>query len=127
MHTDERPLHSPTSGLNVKASVRELQQAFREAPEPELGALVGLHEAEYAGPAWMRLAGPLAMRLTKMPGWWGKAFRAPVEGADELEGENVLRRGGHLESSIPMRARVAPSRVDGRPALVVSYPPDAPY
>jgi cholesterol oxidase len=127
MHTDERPLHGPTSGLNVKASVRELQQAFREAPEPELGALVGLHEAEYAGPAWMRLAGPLAMRLTKMPGWWGKAFRAPMEGADELEGENVLRRGGNLESSIPMRARVAPSRVDGRPALVVSYPPDAPY
>src|SRR5512134_3459734 len=113
IHTDGRPLHGPTPGLNAKASARELQQAFREAPEPGLGALVGLHEAEYAGPAWMRRAGPLTMRLMKMPGWWGKAFRAPVGGADELEGENVLRRGGNLESSIPMRARIAPSRVDG--------------
>jgi hypothetical protein len=113
--------------LNTRGSLSALQRAFREAPAPELGALVGRHEGEYAGPAWLRLPSPLTMRLTRMPGWWGKAFRAPVAGADELEGENLLRRRGRLESSIPMRARIAPSRVDGRPALVVSYPPDAPF
>jgi short-subunit dehydrogenase len=122
--------HEPGAALpelNTKGSVQSLQRAFRDAPAPELGALVGRHEAEYAGPAWLRLSGPLTMRLTGMPGWWGKAFRPPTESADALEGENVLRRRGRLEPSVSMRARLAPSRVDGRPALVVSYPADAPF
>jgi hypothetical protein len=111
--------------LNTKGSVGDLQRAFREAPEPELSALVGSHEAEFVGPAWLRLPGPLTMRLTGMPGWCGKRFRAPADGGDSLEGENLLRRQGRIVGSIPMRAELAPSRVDGRPALVVSYPPDA--
>jgi hypothetical protein len=113
--------------LNTKGSLGALQRAFREAPSPELGALVGRHQGEFAGPAWLRLPGPLTMRAIGLPGWWGKEFRAPAREADELEGENLLRRGERLEPSIPMRARIAPSRVDGRPALVVSYPPDAPF
>jgi hypothetical protein len=52
-------------------------------------------------------------------------FRAPASGGDTLEGENLLHRGARLVESIPMRARIAPSRVDGRLALVISYPPDA--
>jgi uncharacterized protein len=113
-------------GVSDKHALSALQRAFREAPAPELRRLVGSHEAEFVGPAWLRLPGPLTMRLTGMPGWCGKAFHVPANGGDSLEGENLLRRHGHLEKSIPMRAEVAPSRVDGRPALVVSYPPDAP-
>jgi uncharacterized protein len=112
--------------VHDKHSLSALQRAFREAPTPELGRLVGSHEAEFVGPAWLRLPGPLTMRLTGMPGWCGKAFHVPANGGDSLEGENLLRRHGRLEGSIPMSAEVAPSRVDGRPALVVSYPPDAP-
>jgi hypothetical protein len=104
------------------ASVRELQRAFRDAPEPELDALIGTHEAEFAG--WLRLGGPLAMRVTGMPGWWGKRFRA-AGGGDSLEGENLLRRQGRLVESIPMTAQIAPSRVDGRRAILIRYPPDA--
>jgi hypothetical protein len=52
------------------------------------------------------------MRVTGMPGWWGKAFRSEV-GADPLEGENLLLRGGRLVESIPMRAQIAPE-VDSR-------------
>jgi hypothetical protein len=109
--------------LNSDGSVRALQRAFREAPAPELGALVGRHEAKFAG--WLRVGGPLSMSLTGMHGWWGKQFRAPAGGGDSLEGENLVRREGRLVESIPMRAQIAPSRVDGRPALVISYPPDA--
>jgi hypothetical protein len=65
------------------------------------------------------------MRLTGMPGWWGKRFRAPLGGGDSLDGENVLLRGGRLVDSIPMRARIGSSRVDGRLALLITYPPDA--
>jgi hypothetical protein len=110
-------------GASPRGSVHALQQAFRDAPAPELGALVGSHEATFAG--WLRLGGPLAMRLTGMPGWWGKRFRAPVGDGDSLEGENLLLRRGRLVESIPMRARIGSSRVDGRPALLISYPPDA--
>lgn len=56
------------------------RSAFREVRAPELAALVGTHEAEFAGPGWLRLAEPLTMRLTGMPGWWGKRFRAPEGG-----------------------------------------------
>lgn len=106
-----------------RVSVRALQRAFREAPAPELAALVGRHEAKFAG--WLRLGGPLAMGLTGMPGWWGKQFRAPTGGGDSLQGENLLRWRGRLVESIPMTAEIARSRVDGRPALVISYPADA--
>jgi hypothetical protein len=111
------------SELSPLWSVRALQRAFRQAPAPELAALVGDHEAEFAG--WLRLGGPLAMRLTGMPGWWGKRFRATAAGGELLEGENLLRRRGRLVESIPMTAQLGPSRVDGRLALVVKYPPDA--
>jgi hypothetical protein len=106
-----------------EGSVRALQRSFRESPVPELSALVGRHEANFAG--WLRLGGPLAMSLTGMHGWWGKRFRAPAGDRGTLEGENLLQRRGRLVASIPMTARVAPSRVDGRPAIVISYPPDA--
>jgi hypothetical protein len=111
------------SELNTKGSVRALRRAFRTAPAPELAALVGEHEAEFAG--WLRVGGPLAMRLTGMPGWWGKRFRVPAGGGERLEGENLVRRRGRLVESIPMTAQLGPSRVDGRPALVINYPPDA--
>jgi hypothetical protein len=114
---------APSSELSRRGSVRELQRAFRDAPDPELTALVGTHEAEFAG--WLRLGGPLSMSLTGMHRWWGKRFRVAGAGGDTLEGENLLRRRGRLEESIPMRARIGPSRVDGRPAIVISYPPDA--
>ena len=104
-------------------SVRALQRAFREAPAPELVALVGRHEAKFAG--WLRLVGPLSMSLTGMHGWWGKQFRRRADEEDSLEGENLLLRQERILTSIPMTARIAPSRLDSRPALQISYPPDA--
>jgi putative intracellular protease/amidase len=109
--------------VHPKGSARALQRMFREAAEPEPGALVGRHEARFS--SWLRVGGPLSMSLTGMHGWWGKQFRPQAGGGDTLEGENLLRRRGRLVESIPMTARIAPSRVDGRLALVVKYPPDA--
>jgi hypothetical protein len=65
------------------------------------------------------------MSLTGMHGWWGKQFRPRAGAGDALEGENLVRRRGRLVESIPMTARLAPSRVDGRTAIVIRYPPDA--
>jgi putative intracellular protease/amidase len=112
-----------TAELNPKGSVRKLQEMFRAAPAPELGALVGRHQANFA--SWLRVGGPLAMSLTGMHGWWGKQFRVSAAGGDSLEGENLLQRRGRIVKSIPMTAEIGNSRVDGRPALLISYPPDA--
>lgn len=103
--------------------MRELQWRFREASEPQLEALVGRHKATFAG--WLRFGGPFAMRVTGMPGWWGKQFRASGRGGERLEGENLLRRGERLVESIPMTAEIASSRVNGRPTILIKYPPDA--
>jgi hypothetical protein len=65
------------------------------------------------------------MTMTGMHGWWGKQFREPMGGGHTLQGENLVRRRGRLEESIPMTAQIGPSRVDGRPAILIDYPPDA--
>jgi putative intracellular protease/amidase len=113
------------SELDPGRSVPALRRAFRDAAEPTLAALEGRHEAKFAG--WLRLGGPLAMSLTGMHGWWGKQFRPAQGGGDSLEGENLLRQRGRLVESIPITAQIARSRVDGRPALVIDYPEDAPW
>ena len=105
------------------SALRTLRRTFQEAQTPTLEQLVGLRQSEFAGPLYLRALGPVAMATTGMPSWFGKRFRA--SDIDELEGENILRRGGALVGSIPMRARLEPATCDGRPALVVRYPPGA--
>jgi hypothetical protein len=105
-------------------SLRALQSAFRAAPEPTVDDLVGEHEAEFVGPAWLRAAAPLTMRLLGMPGWCGKRFD-PDSGDGILRGVNRVRRGGVVSDSIPIAARLDASRMDGRAALVITYPPEA--
>lgn len=108
-------------------SLRALREAFRVAGEPDLARLVGVHEAELVGPFWVRAAGPMTMRLGRMPGWCGKRFDADEDGDGVLHGANRVRRRGVVADSVVMTARLAASRVDRRPALVVSYPPEAPF
>lgn len=108
------------------SGLKNLHTTFAAAPEPTLEDLLGRHEAEYAGPRWIRAVGPTTMRMTGMAGWWGKEFAVGTDPL-RLEGANLVSRGGVIERSVPMTAQLQPSRVDGRAALVVSYPPDAPF
>jgi hypothetical protein len=108
-------------------SMRALRAAFRSAPEPDLADLVGTHEGEFIGPVWLRAAGPLATRLGRMPGWCGKRFAPTQDGTEHLVGVNLVRSGGRASDSVPIKAAIGPSRLDGRPALIVAYPVDAPF
>ncbi len=114
-----------SSAVKLNASVRELQEAFREARAPDLATLLGSHDGEVLGPAWLRQGAALTFRLSGMPGWCGKTFHPATSDADTLEGENLVRRHGRTEPSIPIQARIVPSRIDGRPAIVIRYPTDA--
>lgn len=106
-------------------SLSALRGAFRAAPDPALADLVGVHGAEFIGPGWLRAAAPLSMGVLGMPGWCGKRFD-PDPGDGILRGANLARsKDRAVGDSIPITARLEPSRMDGRPALVVSYPPEA--
>jgi hypothetical protein len=111
--------------LKANSSPGLVLQIFREAQEPTLDTLVGFHEGSFAGPAFVRLPAPLFMALTGMPGWFGKEFDPPGSDPALLSGRNLVWRRGAVGRSITMLAQVAPSRVDGRLALVLSYPSDA--
>ncbi len=114
--------------VSTASSLGALSAQFRAAAEPALGDLVGRHRAEMAGPFWMRLPAPLFLAVTGMPGWVGKEFASPDSpDADELVGHNLIDDRGVAEPSLPMRARVATSRLDGRAAAVLTYAPDAPF
>jgi hypothetical protein len=115
--------YRPTSA----ATLAGLREAFAAGGEVRLDLLEGLHAAEFVGPGWWRRSGPVITRLGGMPAWWGKRFWASPTQPQVLDGQNLLRRDGGLVPSFPMQARVAPSRFDGRPALVVSYPRPAPW
>lgn len=98
-----------------------LAARFRALPDPELRAIEGTHEAVFVGPAVLRAAAPRAIALGGMPRWYGKRF-AGSDDPDVLVGVNLLRApGGGFDEKLTMRAAVAPSWLDGRPALVVSY------
>jgi hypothetical protein len=112
-------------------SLAALRAAFRAAPDPTLDLLVGDHASEFVGPRWLRLAAPLGMRVGRMAGWCGKRFEADGGGAGGggvvLHGANRVLRDGVRVDAIPIRARIEPSLMDGRPAIAVVYPADAPF
>lgn len=94
---------------------------FRTLGTPDLTALAGTHEAVFIGPAALRRVAPRSIALGGMPGWYGKRFEA-----DGARGVNLLRAvDGGLEERNPMTAAIAPSWLDGAPAIVVSYAPGA--
>ena len=108
-------------------SLGDLRSAFRAAPDPSVADLVGRFEAEFIGPGWMRAGGPVLMWLGRMPGWCGKRFDYADGTSESLVGANLVRTAGTVRDSVPITAAMARSQMDGRPALIVSYPKDAPF
>ncbi|MEU4317782.1 hypothetical protein AB0F85_05215 [Nocardia fluminea] len=116
---------STSPDVNARAELRTVYAAFRAAPAPRLSDLVGDHEGQFAGPLWLRSCGPLTVAVTGMRGWCGKSFTEPDDSDVYLRGVNLVRRRGTIEPSIPITAQIGASRVDGEPALIVSYPATA--
>ncbi|MDX2006554.1 MAG: hypothetical protein SFU83_14875 [Meiothermus sp.] len=88
-----------------------------EAP----AAVRGLYRSEFVGPSWLRLVAPRGLVILGLGGWCGKEF------GPDGSGVNLLRRGGAVRRGFPVEVAPAPSRVDGRPCLAVTYPPVNPW
>ncbi|WP_051756471.1 hypothetical protein [Nocardia sp. NRRL WC-3656] len=109
----------------ARRSSEELRALFRTAACPDLAEVTGRLEAELAGPALVRALAPIAFRLTGLADWWGKDLR-PAPAGDGLTGYNLAGPRGE-SATLPLRATIGPSRLDGAPAVVVSYASDAPF
>lgn len=114
---------TPVTG---NGSLKALTQAFSRAADPRLSDLLGTHKGAFAGPWWLRCPAPLLMRVTGMPDWVGKTLR-PTDNDTVITGENLIRAGETLTISIPITARLGVARLDRRPAIIVSYPRNAPW
>ncbi|MTE12605.1 hypothetical protein [Nocardia aurantiaca] len=109
----------------ARRSSRELRALFRTAACPDLADVSGRLEAELTGPVLVRAVAPLAFRLTGLGDWWGKDLRSTGTG-EVLAGYNLAGPRGE-RTTLALRGTVGPSRLDGRPAVVLTYPPDAPF
>ena len=94
---------------------------FKTLIPPEPAALAGVYQAEFVGPAWLRKTAPLSLALGGLSGWWGKAFDG------QGHGDNILRRRGSFMRVLPMVVRSAPSHLDGKEGITISYPAGSPF
>jgi hypothetical protein len=102
-------------------SLGGLREWFGTLEPPDPHALRGVYQAEFVGPAWLRrMAGP-TLGMAGLKGWWGKVFDP------DKKAENIVARGDALLRALPMELQERESQVDGRPGVVLTYPPGSPF
>ena len=111
-------INTQASRLNEQ-SLGAFGQIFSSLEAP-LG-VQGSYRSEFVGPAWLRWLAPKGLVVLGLGGWCGKDFAA------DGTGKNLLLRSGAIERGFPIEVAVAPSRVDGKPCLAVTYPPINPW
>ena len=104
----------------VDGSLQDLGLVFRSLASLSLPAPSGIYRAEFVGPGWLRRLAPPALAFGGLRGWWGKAF-------DGQGAINIVERGEIQLRVLPMTMVVAPSAVDGQPAIRLHYPQGSPF
>ena len=97
------------------------RQIFTSLPAPAAESLTGIWQAEFVGPAWLRLSASPALAIGGLARWRGKEFTEPGRAV------NLVRRGETLARVLPMVVTAAPSLVDGKPGVSLGYPPGSPF
>jgi cholesterol oxidase len=107
----------------LPTSLGALRRRWGALPAPPVEALLGTRRAVFVGPRALRAVAPRGLGLLGLPRWFGKRFEATAAG---VHGVNLLHDDGGLRAHLEMRADIEASRLDGAPALVVTYEQDAP-
>lgn len=112
------PISSQAQKLNDQplSSYRTL---FATLHAPSLSALVGEFQGEFIGPSWLRRIAAPGLKLAGLGNWWGKRFT--IDG----QATNLVVEGGQILPSFPVIPDLASSRLDNRPAVLLSYPQSA--
>ena len=101
-----------------KLSLRDFPKLFASAA---IYDLQGIYRASFVGPGWLRATAGPAIAIGGLGGWWGKRFK------EDGRATNLVRRGGKLESRLPMRLIATTSVLDGRPTLALIYSAENPF
>lgn len=95
-----------------------LEAQFRTLPCPPIHELAGVWQVQFIGPRWLRATAPKAIAWGGLPDWQGKRFLSAQRAV------NCLADG---RERLPMTVSIAPSWLDGQPAVVCTYGDDAPW
>ena len=109
-------MRSPIANLN-RLPLGAFPGLFHELTPPTVEAMHGRFQAEFVGPGWLRRIAPPGLAPLGLGGWWGKTFDGRGQGI------NLVRRRGQLVEVIPIKLAEAPSLLDGRIGLNITYPP----
>jgi hypothetical protein len=93
-----------------------IMRRFGELPVPDPHEWVGRHRGEIVGPAWVRASAGPSNLINGITGWVGKEIDS------DLNGSNLVRRGGNVVRVAPFTLETRMSPVDGKrvPAIVYS-------
>jgi hypothetical protein len=102
-------------------TVRRYKTFYGQLTPPSAESLLGTHKGEIIGRKMQRALGRPSLFFMQLGGWWGKQFDTPEQGI------NIVQRRGQFRPKLPMLLEERPSLIDGKPSLVIVYPPASPF
>ena len=99
----------------------KFREIFSNLQIPEPASLIGVYQASFVGPAWLRTSADPALALSGLGGWWGKEF---FENGTAI---NIILKGGIFSNRFSMKLISTPSFIDRQAGLYLHYQPGNPF
>ena len=98
-----------------RAGLAAITAYFKTLSAPEESSRQGFYHARFIGPWWLRISAGPSVALAGLAQWQGKAFVTSTQAV------NIVLVGQQRQSKLSMTCATKPSRLDQKPALVLSY------
>jgi hypothetical protein len=79
---------------------------------------LGTYEVHWIGPRWFQIIAKLVIGLFGFKDWYGKQFFGKESAINIFRNSNT----GNIVNKYPMLVKIAPSAIDGKDCIYVSYP-----
>lgn len=110
-----------TKQLDREQAIRNYRLVYEQLTPPSAESLLGTHRGMILGRKLHRFISRPSLFLTRLGGWWGKQFETTDQGI------NIVQRRGRWRTTLPMLLEERLSLLDGKPSLVIVYPPASPW
>lgn len=98
-----------------RAGLATITAYFKTLSAPEESSRQGFYHACFIGPWWLRISAGPSVALAGLAKWQGKAFVTSTQAV------NIVLVGQQRQPMLSMTCATKPSRLDQKPALVMSY------
>lgn len=102
---------------DTEISLTRVANLFRQLPTPTESLPRGDYRAEITGPLWLRKTARPLLASIGFSNWYGKRI------LDNSSAINLKDDAENRTEFLPMLLAIEPSRLDGKPAWVLRYPP----